>query len=149
MHIIETTFISCYNLMIPRPFYNISKSSGRSCAGIGEGSGTKKDNIRVTLHNNYIFAYFFRCSFHHRHKDTNQYGRLLYDGSACLAWESHYMFRNFLLSTSRRVLYVMTDNKQAKQTLRVATFNVLAPCYNWLRYVILARRLRCLWFVYR
>ncbi|KAM7446230.1 hypothetical protein ABFA07_005445 [Porites harrisoni] len=42
------------------------------------------------------------------------------------------MFRNFLLSTSRRVLYVMTDNQQAKQTLRVATFNVLAPCYNWL-----------------
>ena len=102
-----------------------------------EGSGTKEENIRVMLHNNVTMYWpaLFRCSFHHRHK--RRYGRLFPHGSACLAWDSHYMFRNFLLSTSRRVLYAMTDNQQARQTLRVATFNVLAPCYNWLRYVSL------------
>ncbi|KAJ7385470.1 hypothetical protein OS493_016554 [Desmophyllum pertusum] len=45
------------------------------------------------------------------------------------------MFRNFLFLTFRRVLHVMSDKTEAKvkHTLRVATFNVLAPCYNWSR----------------
>lgn len=108
----------------------------------------RKKRIFVPCYITTIFAYFFRCSFlsssqtkTQTSQQTSYYGRLLSHGSACLAWDSHYMFRNFLLSTSRRVLYVMTDNQQAKQTLRVGTFNVLAPCYNWLRYVSLGSSL--------
>ncbi|XP_058963537.2 uncharacterized protein [Pocillopora verrucosa] len=42
------------------------------------------------------------------------------------------MLRNFCFLTCRRVLHIMSDKSVAKQTVRIATFNVLAPCYNWL-----------------
>lgn len=42
------------------------------------------------------------------------------------------MLRNFLFLTCRRVLHIMSDKLVAKHTLRITTFNVLAPCYNWL-----------------
>lgn len=42
------------------------------------------------------------------------------------------MPRNFFFLTCRRVLHIMSDKSAAKQTVRIATFNILAPCYNWL-----------------
>lgn len=57
---------------------------------------------------------------------------LFFQISVLLAWDPHYMFRNCLLSISRRILHVMSDQAQAQKPLRVATFNILAPCYNWI-----------------
>lgn len=40
------------------------------------------------------------------------------------------MIRNCLLSGCRRFFHVMSGETGAKKPLRVATFNILAPCYN-------------------
>lgn len=42
------------------------------------------------------------------------------------------MIRNLLFSNTRRIVHVMSAKAQSKKPLRVATFNVLAPCYNWI-----------------
>ena len=45
------------------------------------------------------------------------------------------MIRNLLFSSSRRIVNVMSVKAQSQKPVRVATFNILAPCYNWIRYV--------------
>lgn len=45
------------------------------------------------------------------------------------------MIRNLLFSSSRRIVNVMNVKAQSQKPVRVATFNILAPCYYWIRWV--------------
>lgn len=45
------------------------------------------------------------------------------------------MIRNLLFSSSRRIVNVMSVKAQSQKPVRVATFNILAPCYYWIRWV--------------
>lgn len=45
------------------------------------------------------------------------------------------MIRNLLFSSSRRIVNVMSVKVQSQKPVRVATFNILAPCYYWIRWV--------------
>ncbi|XP_074615760.1 uncharacterized protein LOC141875164 isoform X1 [Acropora palmata] len=42
------------------------------------------------------------------------------------------MIRNLLFSSSRRIVNVMSVKAQSQKPVRVATFNILAPCYYWI-----------------
>ena len=105
-------------------FYFWGATKTGSCVSLHDGL----HDIRIVS-----AAQLFRWSVSSPRQNNGERWSFCSKISLLLAWDSHYMFRNFLFSTSRQVLHVMSVQREAKQTLRVATFNVLAPCYNWLR----------------
>ena len=105
-------------------FYFWGATKTGSCVSLHDGV----HDIRIVS-----AAQLFRWSVSSPRQNNGERWSFCSKISLLLAWDSHYMFRNFLFSTSRQVLHVMSVQREAKQTLRVATFNVLAPCYNWLR----------------